>query len=453
MNLGSQFSVRQEQRKGYPDSLPSVSIIIVNYNGLAYLKDCLDSIYALAYPQDLIEIILVDNASTDGSVAFVRERYPKVRIIQNERNLGFAEPNNIGARQAKGEFIALLNNDMRVAPDWLTELAKPALASTDVACIGSKILDWSGKYIDFAGGVLNFHGHGGQIGFGELNVPETENREILFACGGAMLVKRDVFLDIGGFDGDFFAYYEDVDFGWRLWILGYRVLYALKSVAYHRRHGTAKGFPHEKRLTLFEKNALSMVIKNYDDENLQRILPAALLLAVKRAFIYSGLDRKDYLFNADQSQQDSHDYSPVEPKQPMSHRIRYYSRAATRIIRHRGLFKGLREICARAREHIVATGAPVPQFSGHATTMVPKFGLSPIVAISEIMDDLPVLLEKRQRIQAQRRRSDAEILPLFLEPERLPYLDLVDRPSYHRAVETVQRYFHILDIFRIPGRV
>jgi GT2 family glycosyltransferase len=111
------------------------------------------------------------------------------------------------------------------------------------------------------------------------------SRPFLFACGGAMLIRRDLFLEVGGFDPDYFAYFEDVDLGWRLWLLGHRVVYAPRAVVYHRHHGSWQTVNDAKKWLLAERNTLYTIVKNYEDDHLARILPAALLLILQRAFL------------------------------------------------------------------------------------------------------------------------------------------------------------------------
>ncbi|MCL5072956.1 MAG: glycosyltransferase, partial [Actinobacteria bacterium] len=137
---------------------PEITISIVNLDGENYLNDCLQSIENLDYPQDKIEIITVDNGSKDNSIKFIENNFPKVKLIKNNNNLGFAKANNQAAEAASGEYIAFLNNDTKVDPDWLIELLKPLYGSREVVCSGSKVLSFDGKNIDFAGGMINFEG-------------------------------------------------------------------------------------------------------------------------------------------------------------------------------------------------------------------------------------------------------------------------------------------------------
>jgi GT2 family glycosyltransferase len=147
-------------------SYPKISISIVNLDGKDYLKDCLESIKELEYPASALEIIVVDNGSTDGSVDFLKESYPDVKIIENPSNFGFAKANNQAAEAAAGEYVAFLNNDTRVDKNWLIELLKPINNDSDVICSGSKVFSFDGKKIDFAGGMINFEGKGFQVDYG-----------------------------------------------------------------------------------------------------------------------------------------------------------------------------------------------------------------------------------------------------------------------------------------------
>ncbi len=269
--------------------LPTVSIIIPTYNGRVYLEDCLRSLRALNYPSERREVILIDNGSSDGSVEFVREFYPEVTVIQNEKNMGFAAPCNQGAECSQSEYLAFLNNDTRVDPEWLSELTRsidtPKIDVENVVCAAGKIVSWDGHVIDYGGGIMNFHGHGHHLGMGRA-VPADRSHEqpTLFACAASMLIRRDVFFEVGGFDQDYFAYFEDVDLGWRLWLLGFQVLYCPTAIVFHRGHGTS-ALSQAERKRLLERNSLFNVYKNYSDANLERVLLPALALAAVKASI------------------------------------------------------------------------------------------------------------------------------------------------------------------------
>ncbi|MBI3769305.1 MAG: glycosyltransferase family 2 protein [Deltaproteobacteria bacterium] len=266
---------------------PTVSIVVPSWNGRALLAESLPAIAALEYPRESLEVLVFDNGSRDGSASWLREAWPAVRVLENATNLGFAAACDRAAAAAEGELVAFLNNDLRIAPDWLTCMTG-ALAASGAAAAGSRILDWEGAHYDFDGAAMNFYGHGASPRHGRPVRPAADEapRSALFACGAAMLADRARFLACGGFDPDYFAYFEDVDLGWRLWIEGERVLYVPAAVAYHRHHGS--GLDDDRRTALLETNALANVVKNYEDANLARVLPAALLLLEARARLAGG---------------------------------------------------------------------------------------------------------------------------------------------------------------------
>jgi GT2 family glycosyltransferase len=273
---------------------PSATVAIVNWNGRHLLAECLPSVAALDYPGAAVEILVVDNGSSDGSREWLASEWPAVRVVAHPDNRGFAAAANDAAAAATGEVVAFLNNDCRVDPMWLRHLVD-ALRAGDAAAAGSCMLDWDGTRIDFAGAAMSFHGHGSNRGYGRTYVageaaPDPE--PALFACGGAMAVERSRFLAAGGFDGAYFAYFEDVDLGWRLWVLGERVLYVPAALAYHRHRGS--GMDPARWRFLLERNALATLYKNYDEANLAVVLPAARALLAARGRLAHGADAEPY---------------------------------------------------------------------------------------------------------------------------------------------------------------
>ena len=412
--------------------LPDVTVIVLNFNGKDYLGDCLDSLLALDYPSDRLEIMVVDNGSVDRSVSFVRQAYPTVRLLELPENRGFAAGNNAGAQAARGAYLAFLNNDMRVDPRWLIEMVEAMQTADDVACVGARILTWDGNGIDFVGGTLNFYGMGFQP---EDMVKASEGvHQVLFACGGAMLVRRDIFLESGGFDESFFAYFEDVDLGWRLWVLGYRVLFAPRAVAYHRGHATGKKFEGERRALLYERNALAVILKNYGDEALTRILPVALLLTARRAVMASGLDKSQFRME-------------TQPRSDKSLRLAegQMRRELEMLMREYGLWVVTKEIVRRILRFFYANFVYQVR---RDVAIVPRASMSPLVALDDIADMMPAIWAQREAIQAQRRRSDAEILPLFGNPFQPHPPD----PAYLALQQRLVEIFHIDGLFPADGR-
>lgn len=286
--------------------LPTVSVIVPNFNGRDYLDECLKSIFSAKYPHEKLEVIVVDNASNDGSVDFIKKEFTDVRVIANDKNMGFAPAINIGAKSSGGECLVVMNNDLRVHDDWLVELVAAISSGSEVGCAGSLVLNWDGDKIDFAGGVVNFEGKGFQIGYGEntddylSKLSSSPYPRYLFVNGSSFIVRRSLFDEVGGMDEDFFAYYDDIDFGWRIWLAGCCVVLAPKSVVYHRHHGTSDKFSHPKIRYLMEKNSLSAIYKNYSDENIGRVMFAALLNIVNRIVHDRRGEVKDFLIDTEE---------------------------------------------------------------------------------------------------------------------------------------------------------
>ncbi len=386
--------------------LPSITVVVLNYNSLNHLAPNLDSLLELDYPDDKLEIILVDNGSADGSVAFVQESYPQVRIVRNEGNLGFAGGNNAGATAARGEWLAILNPDTRVQPTWLRELVRPTLNDPSVAAVASKMLNWEGTALDFGGAAMNFMSWGNQPGIGDNRLARyDEPGPVLFPCGGAMLVRRDLFLKSGGFDPDYFAYFEDVDLGWRLWLLGHTVQYAPRAVVYHRHHGNWEDVAHAQRWLLAERNTLYTVCKNYDEHNLARILPATLLLALQRAY----LD-----VNADPAQFDL-------PRLPQLTTWRYYVHQFCQLLRGGQVRELGQRSVAELQRRLARSNEPPPVTlpggwqlaADDGGFKAPAIALSRLLAGRDVRENWERLMTRRQALQARRRRSDREIFPHF----------------------------------------
>ncbi len=242
-------------------SLPKVSIIIVNWNGIRYLKECFDSVFSQTYPN--YEVVFVDNGSIDGSVEFVRENFPTVKIIENGTNLGFAKGTNIGISMAQGDYIATLNNDTKVEPMWLNELVKVAETKEDIGACASKMLFfYEREIIDNTGILISFDGSGINRGFKEMDKGQYDkNSEVFGACAGAALYKKKMLDEIGLFDEDFFAYYEDLDLAWRAQLAGWRCVYVHSAMVYHIHSATGISYSLFK-LFYLQRNRFFIIIKN-----------------------------------------------------------------------------------------------------------------------------------------------------------------------------------------------
>lgn len=264
-----------------------VSIVVPTYNGREHVQTLLASLRALDYPRDRFEIVIADDASTDGTGDAVRAAGLPARVARNEVNRRFAAAANLGARAAEGEFLFLLNNDTRVAPNVLTALLDAHAAVPDCGAVGARMLRWDGEHVLFNGGHINIEGKGFEEGATLDEADASVRPRQLFACGGAMLIRRDLFWAMGGFDEAYGMIYEDVDLGWRLNLAGYRVALAPQALVYHRLHASLDALSYARKAVFLERNALMTLYKNVGDELLPRVLGAALALVTVRTRILS----------------------------------------------------------------------------------------------------------------------------------------------------------------------
>jgi len=266
-----------------------VTVAILSWNGRQHLETCLAALAAQQDPGVEWEILVLDNGSTDGTAAWMRERWGgdrRVRLVESAVNLGFCGGNNRLVAEADGDAIALLNNDTRPEPGWLGSLVETlASAPADVAAVSGKIVDWNGERLDFGRGLMTFDGHAFQLDFRrplkKARVPAA-GEELAFACGGNLLIRRASFLAAGGFDESYFAYLEDVDLGWRLWSGGERIVFASGAVVHHRSSATSDLLGLYNRGFLFERNAYLTAYKNYQDGVWEKMLPAVMLTLISR---------------------------------------------------------------------------------------------------------------------------------------------------------------------------
>jgi hypothetical protein len=278
------------------------AVIIVNYNGKPYIEDCLNSLSRQTYGP--YEIILVDNGSQDSSVGLVERGFPQVKIIRNAENLGFARANNIGIRYAleKGcEYFVFLNYDTVVDEDFLEELVRCVNRNAQAGICQSKIYIYSqdrpGRIINSIGNEAHFLGFGFCGGLGEMDSQEYQrDREITFASGAAMLIRREVLEEIGLFDEDFFLYQEDLDLCMRARLAGWRILLASGSKVHHK-YVFAK---NTNRYFYTECNRLPRLFKTYETRTLLVLLPALLMMEIALLFFalwggWLGLKLKAYI--------------------------------------------------------------------------------------------------------------------------------------------------------------
>jgi GT2 family glycosyltransferase len=237
-----------------------ISIVIVNYNGMIFLKPCLDSLYHQTFSD--FEVIIVDNASTDESISYIKEYYPDVRLVLNRINRGFAGGANDGIRLSCGKYIFLLNTDTVLPPLTLERLINVTLKNSSYGMFGTKMLYPDGR-INSTGICISLSGAAWDRGMGEQDIGQYDHfEEILGPCGGAALYRRDVLVMVGGFDEDFFLFMEDVDLAIRIQQLGYRCLYVPNALVYHHHGGTA-GVGSDISIYYGNRNIIWYPVKNY----------------------------------------------------------------------------------------------------------------------------------------------------------------------------------------------
>jgi len=241
-------------------AFPLISCIVVNWNRRELLRACLESLARQEYPH--IEVIVVDNGSTDGSSEIVTQALACSRLIRNSVNQGFCAANNQGIAAAHGEFIALLNNDAEANPQFLTALLRLFDGRTNVGMAAAKIVVWEDPgLIDKAGHLIYPDGQNRGRGTGERDQGQFDCvEEVLWPDGCAAMYRKSMLDQIGGFDEDLFAYGDDAELGLRARIAGWTCLYTHHAVARHHR-GSTLGLQSVGRLKLIERNRVLLAVK------------------------------------------------------------------------------------------------------------------------------------------------------------------------------------------------
>lgn len=386
------------------------TIIIPSFNGRAHLETCLDSISAGDAPTGGHEVLIVDNGSTDGTSEWLARAHPRARIVRLAENRGFTGAIAAGCAAAnrESEFLVFLNNDMRVESRWLENLVEAlASAPAEVATVSGKILSWDARRIDFFRGAMAFDGHAFQLDFhrplAEVAAADKAD-EVPFPCGGNMVVRRKVWEKLGGFDGDYFAYTEDVDFGWRAWSAGFEHRYEPSATVYHRSGATGLALGVYRRGYLYEKNAFMTAYKNLDPGHFHALMPAILWTLLHRAL---ALVTNNNVDGAKLASYPLPPYSqapvPAAPPEGVWARLRRHGpRGALR--------RGLLKLARRLGEGGAASDRVIlhdPRTLEH------------LRAVHYLLHHLDELAAKRERVQAMRTRDDDqyfERFPLLLVP-------------------------------------
>ncbi len=245
--------------------LPLVSVVIPNWNGKEYLGPCITSLRNQSYNN--LDIIVVDNASTDDSIECLQKNFPEVKVIKHSKNLGFGAANNAGIRLAQGNYIMMLNNDTRLEPKCIEALKKSIDKDEKYGACASKILlENENSLVDVAGIAVCLDGL--SIGRGRLESGDKFNKEeeVFFASDCACLYKKEMLNNIGLtneiYDEDFFAYADETDMGWRAQLAGWKCIYNPEAVVYHLHSASSSNYSPFKAF-LVERNRIWVAIKNF----------------------------------------------------------------------------------------------------------------------------------------------------------------------------------------------
>lgn len=272
--------------------MTQLAIAILNWNGRNFLEKFLPTL--LANCGENSEVIIIDNASTDDSVAFLASNYPQLRVILNEENYGFAKGYNVGLRQIEAKYYCLLNSDIEVTPKWTESVIAQMEADEQIAAVQPKLLSYHNRtqfeYAGAAGGFLDKYGYPFCRGrfFDVLEEDKGQydkDIQLFWASGAALFVRSDIYHQLGGLDDDFFAHMEEIDFCWRINNAGYKIMFNHQSVVYHIGGGT---LPKENSFKTFlnYRNDLFLLLKNLPKRRLFITFFIRFFLDILAAFVF-----------------------------------------------------------------------------------------------------------------------------------------------------------------------
>lgn len=274
-----------------------VSIVIVNHNRKEDLKACLNSVQKTKYKN--FEVIVIDNASTDGSVEIVKKNFRSVKLVVNDQNVGPIKARNFGVQISKGSLIAFLDSDTEVEPNWLIELVKVISSDKKVGACACKVKFFSNKnLINSAGMGCDKYGFAfsrGLICRGTFEKDEGQydkQEEVFSAYTAAMLAKKDVLKEINLFNQELGMYYEDIELSWKIRLAGYKIIYVPTSVVFHKMAPSKTPFTTKVKYYT-ERNRLITMIQNYSLPSLIRLMPFYLFLKFSESMIYLSFNKPD----------------------------------------------------------------------------------------------------------------------------------------------------------------
>lgn len=264
--------------------MPKVTIVIPNYNGLKYLKTCMDALMRQTM-QDM-EILFVDNGSVDGSSEYIMQHYPMVKIIQLKENTGFCGAVNIGIASASAPYVLLLNNDTEAAETFVEELHKAIQKDDRIFSCSSKMIQFHHRErMDDAGDLYSALGWAFARGKGKHIKCFEKEKEVFFSCAGAAIYRKSILDKIGYFDENHFAYLEDADLGYRARVYGYINKYIPKAVVYHVGSGSSGSVYNSFKIQHSSRNSIYLIYKNMPLLQIILNLPFLLLgFGIKIAF-------------------------------------------------------------------------------------------------------------------------------------------------------------------------
>lgn len=271
-----------------------VTVVIPNYNGIKYVGKCLDSLRKQTYEE--YKVIIVDNASADGSLELIEENYKEYELVKNDENTGFCKAVNQGIRMSDTEYVLLLNNDTELDENFISEMIKTIEKSEDIFSVSSKMINYHDRnLIDDAGDGYTILGWQYQRGVGQSSRGYTKEMEVFTACAGAALYRKSIFDEIGYFDEMHFAYMEDIDIGYRARINGYKNVYCPKAIVYHIGSATSGSKYNSFKVKLAARNNVFLLYKNMPPIQLIINFPSILTgFIVKYLFFRKIGFAKDY---------------------------------------------------------------------------------------------------------------------------------------------------------------
>ena len=272
-----------------------VTIVIPNYNGKHFMEPCLASLERQTCHD--FKILVVDNASTDGSLEYMKENYPDIEVIALDKNYGFSKAVNVGIRHSRTPYVILLNNDTTVDPHYVEEMVGAIERSPRIFSVSSKMIQlYDHSKMDDAGDMYTLMGWAFQRGVGRPSGGYNRVFRVFSACAGAAIYRREVFETIGYFDEMHFAYLEDIDVGYRARIYGYDNIYCPTAVVYHVGSGTSGSRYNSFKVRLAARNNVYLNYKNMPLFQLVlNSLPLGLGILVKYAFFRKIGFGKDYI--------------------------------------------------------------------------------------------------------------------------------------------------------------